>query len=360
MIVKKISLAAGVASLLTLCAVEVAACPICVPYPTTTLADVLIESESIVMVREDNERPYVFTPVEVLKGTTEGHEIDAFLDSTSRRRLKQNPDDVAVLVRSAPEEAWRYRSYASPDSQGFLRAIIEQSSHWNGARGSDRRISFFTQYLTDPNPLIRNQAYLEAGRAPYSVIKTIAEAVPRDQILEFLADWRLVEWHSLFILMLGQSKLPSDHAWIRSQVERRARFGITTNLSAWTTAYIEITPETGIEDVEALYFAERNRTPDELEEVHRSLSVLGSEGGAVAEPRIAQRRRRIVKSYAILLEHHPTMAGGVASDLTNWKTRALVDQLSSIMESETMLDPGSEMAVSYYLSMAPRFRPIRK
>ena len=360
MIVKKMSLAACAASLLTLFVAEAAACPICVAYPKTTLADVLIESESIVMVREADERPYVFSPVEVLKGTVDDHDIDAFLDSTSRRRLKQNPNDVAVLVRSAPEGAWSYRTYASTDSQGFLRAIIEQSTHWNGAKGSDRRISFFTEYLTDPNPLIRNQAYLEVGRAPYSVIKTIAAAVPRDQILEFLANWRLVEWHSLFILMLGQSQLPSDHARIRSQVERRARFGITTNLSAWTTAYIEITPETGIEDIVALYFSERSRTPDELEEVHRSLSVMGSEGGAVAEPRVAKRRRRIVKSYATLLEHHPTMAGRVASDLTNWKTRALVDRLSSIIESETVLDPGSEMAVSYYLSMAPRFRSIKQ
>jgi hypothetical protein len=159
--------------------------------------------------------------------------------------------------------------------------------------------------------------------------------------------------------MLGQSRLPSDHDLIRNKFETNARYGLKTNLSAWATAYIEINPETGIEDIEALYFAERGRTPDELEEVHRSLSVLGSEGGAVAEPRVAKRRRRIVKSYATLLEHHPTMAGRVASDLTNWKTRALVDRLSRIIESETMLDPGSEMAVSYYLSMAPRFRSIR-
>jgi hypothetical protein len=310
------------------------------------------------MVREDNERPYIFTPVEVLKGAIEGHDIEAFVDSASRRRLKHNPDDVAVLVRNAPEGAWSYRSYANTDSQGFIRAIVEQSTRWNGPRDTDRRVAFFTGHLTDDNPLIREQAYLEVGRAPYSVIKTIAGAVPREQILEFLANWRLVEWHSLFILMLGQSRLPSDHDLIRNKFETNARYGLKTNLSAWATAYIEVNPETGIEDIEALYFAKDDRTRDELEEAHRSLSVLGSEGGAVAEPRVAARRRRIVKSYAILLEHHPTMAGKVAKDLTNWRSQALVDQLSSIMKSETMLDPDSKMAVSYYLSMAPRFRSI--
>jgi hypothetical protein len=358
MIANKMSIVATVASLVALCATEVAACPICVPYPKTTLADVFIESESIVLVREDNERPYVFRPLRVLKGTVDGPDIDAFIDSASRRRLKQNPDDFAVLVRETADDAWIYRCYATTDTQEFIRAIVEESTGWTGPRGSGRRVAFFTEHLTDPGPLIRNQAYLEVGRAPYAVIKTIAEAVPRDQILEFLANWRLVEWHNLFILMLGQSELPSDHDMIRNQFERRARFGIAINLSAWTTAYIETNPETGIEDVEELYLAMDRRTPDELEEVHRSLSVLGSEGGAVAEPRVARRRRRIVGSYAILLEHHPTLAGKVASDLTNWRTQALVGQLSSIVEGETELDPGSKMAVSYYLSMAPRFRSL--
>jgi hypothetical protein len=359
MIAKTISLVASLATSAVLFPRAAEACQICVPFPKTTLADMLIKSESIVMVREDNERPYIFIPVEVLKGAIEDHDIEAFVDSASRRRLKQNPDDVAVLVRNAPEEAWSYRSYANTDTQEFIRTIVEQSTRWNGSRGSDRRVAFFTEHLTDHNPLIREQAYLEVGRAPYSVIKTIVGAVPRNQILGFLANWRLVEWHSLFILMLGQSQITSDHDLIRNKFETNARYGLKTNLSAWATAYIEINPETGIEDIEALYLTRGDRTSEELEEVHRSLSVLGSEGGAVAEPRVAQRRRRIIKSYAILLEHHPTMAGKVARDLTNWRSRALVDELSSIMEGETMLDPDSKMAVSYYLSMAPRFRSIK-
>jgi hypothetical protein len=317
-----------------------------------------MECESIVMVRESDENPYVFIPLESLKGTFDGNDIAGFVDSSSRRRLKQNPDDMAVLVRTTPEDPWTFRTYATPEIQEFLRAILEQSTQWTGSEGSDRRVAFFTDRLTHPEALIRKQAYLEVGRAPYSVIKTIAASVPRPQILEFLANWRLIEWHSLFILMLGQSELSSDHDMIRGQLERYARFGIATNLSAWTTAFIEINEGDGIGEIEALYFATGRRTPEEVEEVHRSLSVLGSEGGAVADPRVARRRRRIVQSYGTLLEHHPAMAGFVAKDLTNWQTRALVDRLSSIREGGTVLDPGSKMAVDYYLSMAPRFRSI--
>lgn len=95
------------------------------------------------MVREDSERLYIYTPVEVLKGVTEGRDIEAFVDSASRRKLKQNPEDVAVLVRKTTEGAWSYRSYADTDYQGFIRAILEQSNRWNGLRGSESRVAFF-------------------------------------------------------------------------------------------------------------------------------------------------------------------------------------------------------------------------
>jgi hypothetical protein len=358
-IAQTISLIASVASFAVLFPTAVEACMICVPYPKTTLADTLIKSESIVMARENSEKAYVFNVIEVLKGATDAHDIEAFVNSAARRNLKQNPEDVVVLVRNATESAWRYLRYADIEYQRFIRTILEHSDRWNGLGGSERRVAFFKEYLTDDNQHFREQAYLEVGRAPYSAIKTIAGSVPRDQIRIFLANWRLMEWHSLYILMLGQSLHPNDHDLIRDKFEKTARFGLTTNLSAWATAYIEINPEAGIEEIEALYFGKDDRTRDELEEVHKSLSVLGSEGGALAEPRFAKRLRRIVKSYAILLEHHPTMAGKVAKDLTNWRSRALVDQLSSIMKSETMLDPDSKLAVSYYLSMASRFRPIK-
>ena len=106
----KASLLATTAAFVTLGVTKAMACQICVPYPQTTLADVLIESESVILVREYDERPYVFKPVEVLKGSVDGPDIDAFLDSSSRRRLQKNPDDFAVLVRDSAVGRWSYRS----------------------------------------------------------------------------------------------------------------------------------------------------------------------------------------------------------------------------------------------------------
>jgi hypothetical protein len=193
---------------------------------------------------------------------------------------------------------------------------------------------------------------------PYASIRLIARTVPRQQIREFLNNWRLIEWHSLYILMLGQSRHPDDIAYIRNKVETAAAFGSKTNLSAWVTVSIEMNPDTGVEEIENLYFSNHSRTPYELQEVCNSLSTLGSEGGMRVSHQLIGRRNRIVRSYGTLLENHPQMAGPVAKDLTIWQVRALVEQLKLIRESELALDPDTKMATDHYLSIARRFPRI--
>ena len=337
----------------------VSACMICVPYPRTTLADVLNESESVVFAREKIGKPYFFYAVEVLKEAIDGDEFKAYIYSADRRMLSNNLKDVAVFAKKDSGDDWQYIAYAAKEYQVFVREIILQADSWQKFKGSSHRIDFFAERLTNSNPRIREQAYLEVGRAPYSSIKRIADSIPRRQIREFLANWRLVEWHSLYILMLGQSRHPEDRAYIRNKLENYAQYKITRNLSAWVTAFIESQPDTAVEEIEKLYISTTDRTQDEIEEVLKAFSVLGSEGGFHFKPEIVDRRHRIVKSYATLLDNYPIMAGSVAKDLTNWKIRALVPRLSRIKNGEPILDPSSLFAVDYYLSMAPKFPAIK-
>jgi hypothetical protein len=348
---------AWVAFLTWLHALETVACVICVPYPKTTLADRLMKTESVVLAREKIGHPYTFTPVEILKGSGVKKDIEAFVDSASRRKLNLVPEDAVVLGRETPDADWLLVAYADVEVQKFIRAMLTRSASWSGPEGGKKRITFFADYLTSDNPLIYQQAYLEVGRAPYSSIKSLAGAVPRDRIRAFLDDWRLMEWHSLYILMLGQSRHPDDLDYIRTKFEAIAKHGLKLNLSAWATAFIEAYPDTALDEIERLYFENESRTREELEEVGMGLSVLGSEDIVLGGPGVAARRRRIVRSYAVLLENHPVMAGRVAKDLAAWKIRALVDRLSGIVKAESGLDPDSTFAVNYYLSMAPRYLP---
>ena len=335
------------------------ACSICVPFPKTTLADVLNEKDSVILAREKIGKPFYFRTVEVLKGENAGDDFKAYIYSVDRRKLSKNLNDVAVFGKKSSDDDWLYVAYADREYQAFVREIILQAGNWQNFKGSLRRIDFFAKRLTDDNPRIHDQAYLEVGRAPYSSIKRIAGSIPRQKIRKFLTNWSLVEWHSLYILMLGQSRHPDDRAYIRNELEECARHQFKLNLSAWVTAFIESQPDSGVEEIEKLYFSSGHRTQDELQEVLKGFSVLGSEGGIPPKPEILDRRQRIIKSYATLLDNYPMMAGLVAKDLTNWKTRALVTQLSKIKKSKPVIDPGYLFAVDYYLSMAPKFPAIK-
>lgn len=337
---------------------KVEACQICVPYPKTTQTDLLIESDSIVLAREIIGKPYSFRVVEVLKGTVGGDEFEGFINSTARHTLSRNPEDIVVFGRTDSETDWRYMAYANIDYRAFIRKIINQAESWQQANGNRQRIDFFANYLTHSNTRIGEQAYLEVGRASYASIKRIAGSIPRQQIRGFLDNWRRIEWHSLYILMLGQSRQPEDLAYIRKNLEAAAAYGLKINLSAWATAFIEAYPETGIEEIENLYFGTKSRTQAELEEILRSMSVLGSYGGNRVDREFVNRRRRIVSSYGTLLENHPMMAGWVAKDLTVWKISAFADRLSNIIESEPALEPDSKMAITYYLSITSKFPRI--
>ena len=341
------------------------ACLICSPSPNTaladnllTLADSLLQSKTVIMARERTNRPNNFFAVEVLVGAIDGIWFNAFIDTTARRKLKQNLDDVVVFRQSYGAPGWLYTAYADTEYQEFIRSILKQSSRWQKFRDDGNRIDFFAERLNHRNQLIREQAYLEVSRAPYASIKRIAGNIPRQQIREFLNNRRFVEFHNLYILMLGQSRHSDDIAYIRSKTEKAAASRSKTNLSAWVAAFIETNPDTGVGEIESLYFSNKNRTIDELLEVIKGLSVLGSEGGFRVAPELVDRRHRIVNSYGTLLDNHPQMAGPVAKDLTIWQIRALVDELTQIRENESALDQYTKMAITYYLLNSKRFPRI--
>ena len=333
------------------------ACVICVPYPETTHADHLIDSEVVVAARENPDKPFSFRVVDVLKGELDNTDINLFLNTSARRKLAVNAKHVVILVRADSDAEWRQVSYATTEYQAIVRTILSYAAEWQEPNGNEKRGEFFSGYLLDPNRSIREQAYLEVGRLPYAQIKAASGIVPREQIRSFLADVRLVEWHSLYILMLGQSRYPDDRTYIKRHLEVAAKYHSETNLSAWVTAYVESNPDIAIDFIESTYFRDPDRTVAELTGVLEAMFVLASvDGGVQSQP--AGFRYRLVESYEVLLDFHPDMAGGVVKNLTIWQRSALVDRLKEILEQKLISEPASEFATKYYLSRADHFLPL--
>jgi hypothetical protein len=319
------------------------ACPVCFLLPTKTPADFLIESEFVVLARESPQQPFTYSPVQVLKGDSAPEEFGLFVDSTTRRRLKTNLNDAVVLVRMGRGKAWRSLGIADAEYQDVVQRILLFADTWTREGGSQERYKFFLSLFGNGNRRISELAYLELGRAPYSTIKKVARAVSPDDLRPILTRREYIEWRSLAILMLAQAPDEQDREFIESSFRDRQRFSLTTNLAAWTTAYVELNRLTAVEEIEEQYLRNANRTEAEVRAVITALSVHGRDGHV-------ELRDRIAKSYGVALQFHPKVAGLIATDLTEWKQWDLRDEVAALLaKSETKFNTSDAKAIRNYL-----------
>ena len=298
-----------------------AACQICVPVPKKSAADHLLAARTVVLAREAS---FAYQPVEILKGERPGAAIDLLVDSKTRRMLAARPE-LSILLAETPEGTWRRLGVAEAEFTALARHVLESTKGWKAK--PQERVEFFAGKLDHASAQIRNLAALEVGRAPYADIRKLASNVPREKVRAFLADLRYVEWHPLYILLLAQSQEARDHQRITDAFRAAARFGTTTRLAAWTTAYIEIGGEQAIAEVERQFFGDTGREEKELQEVVRALSVHGNTGAG-------SLRDRVVRAYGVLVANHPSLTPQVAKDLISWKRTELAAEVARYTASK--------------------------
>ena len=323
------------------------ACAICVPYPTKTAADYIVESETVVLARENPDKPWSYIPVETLKGKTNFSPIDTFLNSPTRRLLEIYPERGVVFVQDTKDKTkWRGLGFADQEYEEMIREIIQRAPHWQQSGTlNESRLAFFANYLGHENRDLHELAYLEIGRAPYGQIKHLDTKWSLSQIRALLRNPVYVEWFPLAILMLAHNRDMSDRDYIIGKFSSKANFGLTNNLSAWATALIEIREDAAIVEIEEKYFRSSTRSREELVAIIAALSEHGSNGHT-------HLLDQIVQSYSILLDYHPQMASYVAKDLMTWGRWELSEQLTKILNTIEHSDPLTAYAIRLYLSQA--------
>lgn len=324
------------------------ACQICVPFPTRTLADRLLEADALVFAREDPERPFHYAAVEILKGDPGDAPIDAFLPSMNRRMLARYPERRMLLALAAPGGGWSALGIADGDYKRVVHRIVDRAGSWRPMEtGNRQRIAEFVPLLGHADSRLHELAYLEIGRAPYAEIRRITSTVPIETVRGMLDDPRYLEWRSLAILMLAQSSDPADRERIRTSFETKQRLGSRLNLAAWATAYLAIEGASGVERIQDWYLTDPGRSREELQQVVKALSV--SADGALREP--------VAAAYRRLLELHPSLAPAVSRDLIAWRRWDFVEQIQGIREGMARQDPLAAYALGLYLRSAAGAAP---
>lgn len=317
-------------SLALYCSVGIAgACQICIAYPQTSAVDVLMEADCVVLAREDPERPFHYRSVEVLKGDLGPEEIDLFLNSATRRLLGIYPKRAVVLARpgGGDQSGWSSCGIADPVFGPLVREILRRAPGWE--HEPRQRAVFFSQFLGHENAQLSTLALLEVARAPYREIRGLGGALSRDQLRAFLANYRYVEWHALYILLLAQSEDARDREFIAESFHSAVRFGSTVQLAAWATAFIELHGAEAIDLIEAEYFHNPSRSAKELVEIAKALSVHGTNGSAAL-------RDRIVVAYGLLLAMNPGMTAQIADDLLAWGRREYAAEIGQFVAANPL------------------------
>jgi hypothetical protein len=321
------------------------ACQICFSLPEKTLADRLLESDSVVMAREDPNRPFHLVLSETLKGQPPATPIDAFLNSQARRLLALYQDRHMLLIRDRSKGRWTAYGVMDSEEASVVRRIISFSDSWLPMETDNpERVAEFSKLLGHPNRRLHELAYLEVGRAPYAAIKRVSADISIETVRGILDNPRYLEWHPLAILMLGQSKSAEDRRRVVRTFEDKQRLSSSQNLAAWATALVAIEGSAGVDRIETWYLLRKDRSREELAEVVKSLSVLGADDPVL--------RDRIVSAYASLIRTHPDLLPDLIRDLIAWRRWELADHVREIRKAMRKDDPLGAYAVDMYLRQA--------
>lgn len=328
------------------------ACALCIGFPEKTAADYLIESHCVILARPDQANSFAYAPRETLKGTFDGGEIDLLVDTVTRRVLQADSSCSTLLVQQNRGGDWRHLGVVSSDFEAVARRILLVAATWNGDEGRSARTQFFLPLFGHKQQRIRELAYLELGRSPYSVIRQLGRVADRTDYASILEQRQYIEWRSLAILLLAQSEDPQDKKRISESFRTAVRFGSTTNLAAWTAAAVEVEGTSAIDFIEENYFRHAARKPEELKAVMIALSMVGAEG----DPEL---QNRIVRSYRELLRNAPTVAPHVAATLRLWDRVELTEELTNILTNGTELSLSDERLMRCYLYGTAKSKELR-
>lgn len=323
------------------------ACPVCMPLPQQTLADQLIAAEVVALGREDPQRRFSFTAIAVLKGELPDPHIDLFVDSFARRRLNADGDCVAMLIQTTGGQ-WTNLGIADPQLQTIVRRVLAFAPKWTGQHGSRRRLEYFLSLWGHKNRTIFELSYLELGKAPYPFIQQFSQSVSPQELQPILTDRNYLAWRPLAILMLGQHTDDGSRKLICESFASYASTSSTTNLSAWTTAYLEQFGNSAINVIDRKYLQNTSRSRIETEAVLKALSVYGHAADLDGKNRIAE-------SYREALKTHPYTIVPIVNDLAAWEIWENDEEIARILATQRPFLATSEIsAINRYLNKTPQ------
>ncbi|WP_426127694.1 hypothetical protein [Pararhizobium sp. PWRC1-1] len=280
-------------------------------------------------------------------------------------------DDIAVardenpllILRDRVSEKWSAMGMMRAAHADWLRQLV-QTKRGGGLRPARTwpQMSLTSSYLTESewreriavvgsqlesaDPLVAEIAYGELSRAPYGTMRLIRSQISDESVRGWLADTRLASRRTAYTLLLGIVGGPGDAGDLEWQIDAAMKKRDATNLSAMLAADLELRGENRLAWLETAFFADHQRSLQEIQAALLALSVHGGAAGTLP-------RARIVESYSAVIKARPRMAGFVAMVLADWEAWEATPDFVTIMRSNVVKDPAEQFAILSYLRRSP-------
>jgi hypothetical protein len=321
------------------------ACTVCFELPRDSVADRIIDADLVVILREDPERPFHYSVHEVLAGPSANVPPPPFLvDAVMRARLSANPNDGALATWTTIG-GWQLHGHATPAFQDVARGVVAASSGWSDPAEDRARFDFFAALHASTDPAVQELALIELARLPYAFLRDLRPGLDRQQVARRLVDPQYMEWAPIYILILGQSDDPADHAFVRRAAKAALSPGSRRSLAAWVTAWIEID---GVQAVDAIlqdHVSDRSLSESDV----RALALALAEHVMSGDPEVASRALTALEAATA---QHPAAAGIAARTFLQLKDWSLVETLARQIGSGEISAPDEVFIVEAYLASA--------
>lgn len=318
------------------------ACAFHTYLPERTVVDRLLETDQVVLARPVESDPFRFAPVEVLVDGGRAVEIAQLVDSTTRRRLANAPDETVVFAYDAETDGWARLGYMDESFAPVVAAVIEGRSRWQP--GYDpARLALFAG-LQD-NPDLRQLVLRELDQVPYAQLRGIEMTIPVEELLDGLWSPQGYAYQPISVLLLGLSGEERARVEIRGFIDRVESWDRAQNLGPYATALVELDGVEGILQLEAELLSDPAQPLDKLEQVVEALAIhhgIGSD----------ELRTRIEAALSGLVEMRPEAAAAVARQLGTRQDWSQAKVLEAMMARSEFTSPAVLLPVASYVAMA--------
>lgn len=208
------------------------------------------------------------------------------------------------------------------------------------------RLSLVAPMLENADRLVAEIAYGELARAPYRLIRSLKGQRDPVDVLTWLNDPDLALRKPGYTLLLGVTGGEAEGRYVEARMAEQRRLRKSDDLAALITADLELGGESRLASVIADYLTDPSRGLPEIEAALLALSVQGTADATVP-------RHQVVAAYGEFVGAHPTMAGFVVKDLSDWGSFDVAAALEVAVSSGAVRDAGSRYAVLSYLKRDP-------